>query len=638
MKYTIRALIAVALLSGFYALAVAVVVGLGFAVYEVGAHGLHGALLVKLGFLALVVAIAIGKGVLGRRRPDRPTGFPVTEQSQPVLCEEVRRIADLAKTRAPDEIRLVPIVNAAVSESSGWLGLRRGTRRMYVGVPLLIGLTADQLRSVLAHELGHYSGRHTALSSITYRGKESMGRVIRELGPDSLTAKLFGLYARLYLAVSHSVNRRQELEADELSAELVGSETASAALRQLPPLDAAWELFLKGYADLGADLNRRPSDLFEGFEKLWASPVRQSQLAELRDSLPEPQRSVYDTHPTISERVARLSALGRPSAPDRSGPALGLITDPERTLHGVQELAYEGVTATPAPLAELVALAGADTVTHNAVLISQRAGELGLGGDLDGIVAALAQGRGEELLRPLRPDAPGEQLVQAAGHLAGDAVAAAMLRNGRAGFALNWDGPWQLVDALGAPLDPWAVAKVAAEDPSRSHELYEWLARHAIPLDVVPGQPDAAPVAATQDRRTAGVPDRLLGAVAPVTAKGGYRFLLVLPDGLVLKRAAVRDRLAVGKAATFGSIGKAMLRRVVDREPMDLMTDTRSALLRWDDVKRVHREGKALNRSVLTVELASGIAHRVKINSESATAGEPWAAIEHFLDGRFVSD
>ncbi len=36
---------------------------------------------------------------------------------------------------------------------------------MYIGAPLLIGLSVDQMRSVLAHELGHYSGRHTALAA-----------------------------------------------------------------------------------------------------------------------------------------------------------------------------------------------------------------------------------------------------------------------------------------------------------------------------------------------------------------------------------------------------------------------------------------------------------------------------------------
>jgi Zn-dependent protease with chaperone function len=163
------------------------------------------------------------------------------------------------------------------------LGLVPGTRRLYVGVPLLMGLTTQQLRSVLAYELGHYSGRHTALAGVSYRGKESIGRVLGEL------------------------------EADVLSAELVGPAIATSALEELPPLDAAWAHFLDQYVALGDEVGSRPADLFDGFRRFLADPVRQEQLADVRTNPGEPQRSVYDTTPP--------SPSGSTPSPPWTGPA-----------------------------------------------------------------------------------------------------------------------------------------------------------------------------------------------------------------------------------------------------------------------------------------------------------------------------
>lgn len=284
MKYTVRALLAVTLLVGFYLFCAAIVLGLLVGVVELIAHDVGGLLTGKFAVIAIVVALAVVRGLFRRRKHTDadPGGLPVSEADQPALWAEVRSVAERAGTRAPDEIRLVADVNAAVTEHSRLLGLLPGPRRLFVGVPLLAGLTALQLRSVLAHEMGHYSGRHTALGGVVYRGMEAIARVRGELGPDSLIGRLVGLYGRLYHAVTNTVNRRQELEADRLSAELVGPGTASEALRRVEPLAAAWQFFLEHYVSqatpsapgrtASSRVSPRSSATRSGSGSSWSSP------------------------------------------------------------------------------------------------------------------------------------------------------------------------------------------------------------------------------------------------------------------------------------------------------------------------------------------------------------------------------
>jgi len=65
-------------------------------------------------------------------------------------------------------------------EESYLLGLVPGRGRPpYVGAPLLTGMTADELRTALCHELGHYARKHTRLAALVYPAGPSLP------GPDS---------------------------------------------------------------------------------------------------------------------------------------------------------------------------------------------------------------------------------------------------------------------------------------------------------------------------------------------------------------------------------------------------------------------------------------------------------------------
>ncbi|MFI9581191.1 M48 family metalloprotease [Streptomyces sp. NPDC052236] len=382
MGSTLRALRALVLLAGFYLLGLIMLVALA-GIDWAATLWTPGSVYLKLYFLSAVLAVPVVRGMFMLRTPkddgeDGPAGLPVSEAQQPRLWQTARELAAGVSTRAPDEIRLTADMNAAVSEDARFLGLLSGTRRLYLGVPLMTGLTEAQLRAVLAHEMGHYSNADTRLASIAVRGRVQVLRTIghfeeragskvakerarQEKKAEKALAKgkgakeidtagagityramawIYTAYAKLYIRATESGSRRQELAADLAAARIAGRDATASALREIPVLDGAHDFYLRSYATMGVGAGLLPprGEVFGGVRHLLAA--RTAELDELRRDLPTERSSPYDTHPPIAERVARIEALpddGRAS--EQSGPALALLHSLDDTLAAVEESA-----------------------------------------------------------------------------------------------------------------------------------------------------------------------------------------------------------------------------------------------------------------------------------------------------------
>ncbi|MEU9032286.1 M48 family metallopeptidase [Streptomyces sp. NPDC048383] len=376
MGASLRALRALVLLAGFYLLGL-ILLGLLGLLDWAGMTWLHGALAGKLVIVSVVLAIPIVRGMFMLRTPtaDPLPGVPVTEAREPVLWQAVREIAAQVGTRAPDEILLIDEVNAAVAEESRMLGLLPGTRRLYLGLPLMSGLDEMQLRSVLAHEMGHYANLDTRLTPLIARGRAQLIRTIghfhdradtkvakerakQEKRAEKRTAKgkkakevdttgegltyramarIYTAYAKFYMRATLSGARRQELAADLAAVRVAGRDATASALRELNALGDAHDFYMGSYATLGvnAGLLPLPGQVFGGFRRLL--DARSAQLDELRAELSTEPTSPYDSHPALAERVARIEALpddGR--AGQAARPSLELLSDADAAMAALE--------------------------------------------------------------------------------------------------------------------------------------------------------------------------------------------------------------------------------------------------------------------------------------------------------------
>jgi heat shock protein HtpX len=320
-----RAGLAVALMLSFYGLALTVAAAL--IVVPVLLWSVAKGMVFKVGFFCLAGAFAIFKAIFPR--PDRfePPGPLLTAKEHPALFAEIRDLAARTGQDEPAEVYLIPDVNAWVSQRGGLMGL--GSRRvMGLGLPLLQTLTVQELRGVIAHEFGHYHGGDVAIGPWIHKTRAALVRTVGELASHSKAlSQLFIWYGKLFFRITHAVSRHQEVLADRLAADIVGTETFASGLRGTNSAGLAfapyWQATLVPVLSAGF-----APPLAAGFDAFMKTPTIAGQLAEaLKQQALHERPSPYDTHPPLAERLAALG-VSRSNKPRVEGqPALSLLRD-----------------------------------------------------------------------------------------------------------------------------------------------------------------------------------------------------------------------------------------------------------------------------------------------------------------------
>ena len=167
---------------------------------------------IALPILSLGAAAAIIVGWIPTRNTFRPptTGIAIDAATEPALVALVRDVATTMGAAMPDLVYLVHDVNAAAAADSRLLGLRVRRRSMELGLGLLSTVTADELRAIVAHELGHHAAGDTRLAPVVYRGQRAIVATIVGMGRGSILLVPYVGYLRLYLRCAGAVSRSHQ--------------------------------------------------------------------------------------------------------------------------------------------------------------------------------------------------------------------------------------------------------------------------------------------------------------------------------------------------------------------------------------------------------------------------------------------
>ncbi|MFC7484104.1 M48 family metalloprotease [Luedemannella flava] len=522
-----RAALSVLMLVGFYVLALGIIVGLGIlsVLMFLNTSGTAGA--AKLGFLTIAVAVAVVVALwkVAKAKPEPEPGLPLSPEQAPELWHLVRGLAAVAQTRAPDEILLVPDVNAAVSEDTSMLGLIGGRRRLYLGIPLLQAMNLAQLRSVLAHELGHYSGRHTQLGAVAYRGQTAILATVGQLS-GNIVGWLLKQYAKLYLLVAAAVNRTQELEADELSVQVAGRAVAQHTLRELPVISMAWNFYEGRYIAPGweAGYAPTPADFFGGFGGLLHA--RTGELDELRKEPPPDEQSRWDSHPSIAARVYAMDRMTDVAVPVDTRPATSLIPRFDRAAEAVAAKAVDFGNRTQLPWDQFTAVAVLVQEQRQADLVYRAAARLTGSGEagLATVFGLVQAGRIGELSAEFFPEATRREAAKLFADPMELLLRVAAVRSNVAYWRHSWTGRPEFVRTDGQPLNlqPIAAEAVAPESLDRA-------AAHLAALGI-----DVAAAVQVDKVATAHGGD-IVGGLANMSVNGKPHDVLILDNGLIMR-------------------------------------------------------------------------------------------------------
>lgn len=319
-----RAVLAIVLMLGFYALALAMIAGL-VAVPIALAQASVG-LAFKVGVFCVVGAFVVLNAMLPRRDRFEPPGPQLTPETQPRLFKEIRSVAAAVRQPPPAEVYLVADVNAWVGHRGGLMGF--GSRRvMGLGLPLLQVLRVPELRGVIAHEFGHFHGGDVAIGPWIYKTSSALVRTVGDLRDHSEFLTLpFIWYGNLFFRVTHAVSRHQEVLADRLAADVVGARALASGLRETQAAAEAFVPYWHGAVAPVLSAGFVPP-LAAGFDAFLKTPWVVDKLAETAKAEPQAEPNPYDTHPPLPDRLAALGASASVTEREPGPLALSLLDD-----------------------------------------------------------------------------------------------------------------------------------------------------------------------------------------------------------------------------------------------------------------------------------------------------------------------
>jgi heat shock protein HtpX len=292
------------LMIGFYSLCLLVSGALLFIAYEAALTG-RGVNL-KIAAVSLIAAGTILFSIIPRKEPFVTPGPTMEATDAPGLFQQIQEIAQASKQAMPEQVYLLREMNAWVAHRGGFMGW--GSRPiMAIGLPLLYCMSRSELRSVLAHEFGHYYAADTKLAIWVYKTHVAIARTLHNLEErDSHLLFLFEWYGNLYLRVSRSISREQEFAADALAAHLAGSKAAIGGLQSLQRNSLANDLYWNQEVKPVLEAGFVPP-ISLGFPMYLSAPSMQglASLSFAGDDEGDP----HDTHPPLQQRIAALQEL-----------------------------------------------------------------------------------------------------------------------------------------------------------------------------------------------------------------------------------------------------------------------------------------------------------------------------------------
>jgi Zn-dependent protease with chaperone function len=239
------------------------------------------------GIASAVMCLFLVKGFFKRQRLDPSLHVEIGEDEAPELYAFIRCLCKETRAPLPRRIFLSPEVNASVFYHSSFLNLFLPARKnLLIGLGLVNRLNLSEIKSVLAHEFGHFSQSSMKLGTYVYTsnriivelvyGRDWLDDVVAFLGRIDIRVAIFawafagilwgvrkGL-EQLYKGINFAnlaLSRQMEFNADLVAVSVAGSD---AGVNGLARTEFANEALMQAWQELSAAADHKmyTRDLF----------------------------------------------------------------------------------------------------------------------------------------------------------------------------------------------------------------------------------------------------------------------------------------------------------------------------------------------------------------------------------------
>lgn len=252
-----------------------------------------------------------------------PDGMELQREQAPVLFDLIHEVTTKLNGPKIHHVLVSSDFNASVVQIPqfgmfGWLN-----NYLVVGLPLLRAFTPAEFRAVLAHEVGHLSGKHGGFSGWIYRVRQSWVEVLTRVHYERhyasfLFEPFLNWYAPYLSAYSFVLARAQERHADEYAVELAGRDITAVMLARLDVKQRKLtEDFWPGFFRQAKEEPKAPRDPFEQMLSGAEQPIGPVKAQKWFFEALNVPTGYADTHPALCDRLA---AIGYPKdSPEVAG-------------------------------------------------------------------------------------------------------------------------------------------------------------------------------------------------------------------------------------------------------------------------------------------------------------------------------
>lgn len=320
---------------------------------------------IGLASLGVIILFFLLKFIFKSYKIDRSQLHEITKDEEPKLFGLINEIVNSVGTQFPKKVYLSTDVNASVFYNSSFFSMFFPVKKnLQIGLGLVNSVSTTELKAILAHEFGHFSQRTMKVGSYVYNVNQVIHNLVYEDETfNNLMLKwanisgYFSLFVVIAIKIIHAIqwilrkmyevvnisymglSREMEFHADEIAANVAGSEPLQTSLARLSIAGQAYDSVLNFYSEKIND-NIKSENIYQEHGWLMRFIAVESGV-KVKNDLPSVTiddlkkfnksklvvKDQWASHPSIEERLERLGKLNVPIIENKSSSANELFTN-----------------------------------------------------------------------------------------------------------------------------------------------------------------------------------------------------------------------------------------------------------------------------------------------------------------------